>query len=596
MEDTSALAYLRPETAQGIFVNFKNIYQTARKRPPFGVAQIGKSFRNEITPGNFTFRLREFEQAELEYFVPDDGKDMEAFHEWVERRKAWYAQYGIESERLRFYELTDRSALTTRKPESTWSIFSHGAGASSNRSRTAAPTIWTPTRRLSGKDLQFFDEATKTHYTPLLIESSAGIDRTLLTFMIDAYERERSVDPNGKETERTVLRFHPVIAPVQVAVFSLARNKPELVERARAIEAALTAGRSARNTTKETSASSTAARTRSERRFCVTVDYETLDDGSGHGARARFDAAGARRSRWIDRLFTGEVGTMTVQDRNEVRLFLRRRRSSSSPVRAQLDEEYARRKGRRPRRDDRRRVCRCRRGSRSRPRRACAFYESGGAFPDGLQEQIDAAMRELEARTGKGFGDVENPLLVSVRSGARVSMPGMMDTILNLGLNDRNRREPREADRQRALRLGRLPPFRHDVRQRRARHRQRALRRADRRDEEVRSASRPTPRSMRPRGRALVERFKAIVRERAGREFPARRARAAHGCDRGGLRFVELQARHRLPPLQQDSRRLGHGGQRHGDGLRQHGRRLGNRRCVHAQSQHRRTRALRRVL
>ena len=107
MEDTSAVAYLRPETAQGIFVNFKNIYQTARKRPPFGVAQIGKSFRNEITPGNFTFRLREFEQAELEYFVPDDGKDMEVFREWVERRKAWYAQYGIDSERLRFYELSE---------------------------------------------------------------------------------------------------------------------------------------------------------------------------------------------------------------------------------------------------------------------------------------------------------------------------------------------------------------------------------------------------------------------------------------------------------------------------------------------------------
>ena len=107
VEDTSAQVYLRPETAQGIFVNFKNIYQTARKRPPFGVAQIGKSFRNEITPGNFTFRLREFEQAELEYFVPDDGNDMAAFTQWVERRRGWYAQYGIDSDRLRFHELKE---------------------------------------------------------------------------------------------------------------------------------------------------------------------------------------------------------------------------------------------------------------------------------------------------------------------------------------------------------------------------------------------------------------------------------------------------------------------------------------------------------
>ena len=115
MEDTASVAYLRPETAQGIFVNFKNVYQTARKRPPFGIAQIGKSFRNEITPGNFTFRVREFEQAELEYFVPDDGKDLEAFAEWVERRKAWYSQYGVKADRLRFYELTRAGAPALRK-------------------------------------------------------------------------------------------------------------------------------------------------------------------------------------------------------------------------------------------------------------------------------------------------------------------------------------------------------------------------------------------------------------------------------------------------------------------------------------------------
>jgi glycyl-tRNA synthetase len=279
MEDTSAMAYLRPETAQGIFVNFKNIYQTARKRPPFGVAQIGKSFRNEITPGNFTFRLREFEQAELEYFVPDDGRDMEAFHEWVQRRKAWYGAYGIASERLRFYELSESERPHYAKAGiDVEYLFPWGWGELESIAHRGTYDLDAHIR-LSGKDLRFFDEATKTQYTPLLIESSAGVDRTVLTFMIDAYERERSVDPNGKETERNVLRFHPQIAPVQAAVFSLARNKPELVERARSIEASLRANF---RTQYDEGNIGQLYRRQDEigTPFCVTVDYETLDDGS----------------------------------------------------------------------------------------------------------------------------------------------------------------------------------------------------------------------------------------------------------------------------------------------------------------------------
>jgi glycyl-tRNA synthetase len=133
--------------------------------------------------------------------------------------------------------------------------------------------------KLSGKDLRFFDEAAKTHYTPLLIESSAGMDRTTLTFLIDAFEHERGVDPNGKETERTVLRFHPFIAPVQAAIFSLARNKPELVDRARNIEAAL---RPNLRTQYDEGNIGQLYRRQDEigTPFCVTVDYETLDDGS----------------------------------------------------------------------------------------------------------------------------------------------------------------------------------------------------------------------------------------------------------------------------------------------------------------------------
>ena len=279
MEDTSSAAYLRPETAQGIFVNFKNIYQTTRRRPPFGVAQIGKSFRNEITPGNFTYRVREFEQAELEYFVPDDGNDLEVFREWVERRKAWYSNYGISPGRLRFYELSESERPHyARAGVDVEYDFPWGWGELESIAHRGTYDL-DAHMKLSGKDLQFFDEASKTHYTPLLIESSAGMDRTALTFLVDAFERESSVDPNGKQTERTVLRFHPQIAPIQVAVFSLARNKPELVERARGIEADL---RSRFRTQYDEGNIGQLYRRQDEigTPLCVTVDYETMADGS----------------------------------------------------------------------------------------------------------------------------------------------------------------------------------------------------------------------------------------------------------------------------------------------------------------------------
>jgi glycyl-tRNA synthetase len=279
LDDTSSAAYLRPETAQGIFVNFKNIYQTTRRRPPFGVAQIGKSFRNEITPGNFTFRVREFEQAELEYFVPDDGNDLEAFERWVQRRKSWYAAYGIRPERLRFYELTDSERPHyARAGVDVEYEFPWGWGELESIAHRGTYDL-DAHMKLSGKDLQFFDEASKKHYTPLLIEASAGMDRTALTFLVDAYERESGTDPNGKPTERTVLRFDPRIAPVQAAVFSLARNKPELVERARAVETALR--RRFRSQYDEGNIGQLYRRQDEiGTPFCITVDYETLDDGS----------------------------------------------------------------------------------------------------------------------------------------------------------------------------------------------------------------------------------------------------------------------------------------------------------------------------
>ncbi|MDQ6930353.1 MAG: glycine--tRNA ligase [Candidatus Eremiobacteraeota bacterium] len=279
MEDSASIAYLRPETAQGIFVNFKNIYQTARKKPPFGVAQIGKSFRNEITPGNFTFRQREFEQAELEYFVPDDGKDMEVFQSWVDARKKWYSDYGVRAERLRFYELPPQERPHYAKAGiDVEYLFPWGWGELESIAHRGTYDL-DAHQTLSGKDLRFFDEASKSHYTPILIESSAGMDRTTLTMLIDAYEKEKSADPNGKETERVVLRFHPKIAPQQVAVFSLARNKPELVELARSIEHGL---RLQFRTQYDEGNIGQLYRRQDEigTPYCVTVDYESLADRS----------------------------------------------------------------------------------------------------------------------------------------------------------------------------------------------------------------------------------------------------------------------------------------------------------------------------
>ncbi len=197
----------------------------------------------------------------------------------MERRKAWYSNYGIAPERLRFYELTQEERPHYAKAGiDVEYLFPWGWGELESIAHRGTYDL-DAHMQLSGKDLRFFDEAAKRHYTPLLIESSAGMDRTTLTFLVDAYERERSVDPNGKETERVVLRFHPRIAPVQTAIFSLARNKPELVERARGIEAAL---RPHHRTQYDEGNIGQLYRRQDEigTPFCVTVDYESLDDGT----------------------------------------------------------------------------------------------------------------------------------------------------------------------------------------------------------------------------------------------------------------------------------------------------------------------------
>ena len=280
MEDTSAVAYLRPETAQGVFVNFKNIYQSARKKPPFGIAQVGKSFRNEITPGNFTFRSREFEQMELEYFVPHDGGDMACFRTWVDARKAWYSKYGVRPERVRFYELSPEErphyaqACVDVEYEFPW-----GWGELESIAHRGTYDLDAHIR-LSGKDLTFFDEASKSKYVPILIEASAGLDRTTLVMLIDAYDQETILDEeSGKESKRTVLRFHPQIAPVQVGVFPLARNKPDLVERAQAVEHGL---RPSFRSQYDEGNVGQLYRRQDEigTPFCIMIDYQTLGDNT----------------------------------------------------------------------------------------------------------------------------------------------------------------------------------------------------------------------------------------------------------------------------------------------------------------------------
>ena len=278
MEDADAVAYLRPETAQGIFVNFKNIYQSARKKPPFGVAQIGKSFRNEITPRYFTFRVREFEQAELEFFVPDDGNDVRWYEEWVQARKKWYSDYGVREDRLRFYELTPEERPHYAKAGTDVEyLFPWGWGELESIAHRGTYDLEAH-MKLSGKDLTYFDEPSKSKYTPILIEASAGMDRTTLTMLIDAYHTEDIVEGEKRST-RTVLRFHPKIAPVQVGIFPLARNKPELVERARGIEAAL---RRAFRTQYDEGNVGQLYRRQDEigTPACVMIDYDTLADGT----------------------------------------------------------------------------------------------------------------------------------------------------------------------------------------------------------------------------------------------------------------------------------------------------------------------------
>ncbi len=271
VEDEASVVYLRPETAQGMFVNFQNVLNTTRKRLPFGMAQIGKAFRNEITTGNFIFRSREFEQMEIEFFVKP-GTDEEWFNYWLEERLNWYVKLGIKREHLRLRPHAEKElAHYARKCSDINYLFPMGWSELEGIANRGNFDL-TQHAKFSGKELSYFDEETKEHIVPYVIEPSAGVDRPLLAFLCDAYDEE-----TDKEGVRVVLRFHPSLAPYKVAVLPLSRRE-NLVKAARELYADL---RQCWMVSYD-DAQSIGRRYRRQDEigtpFCVTVDFQSLED------------------------------------------------------------------------------------------------------------------------------------------------------------------------------------------------------------------------------------------------------------------------------------------------------------------------------
>ena len=229
VDDEAGLHYLRPETAQGIFINFVNVMSAARKRPPFGIGQVGKSFRNEITPGNFIFRTREFEQMELEFFC-EPGTDEEWHQYWIDYRKAWYVDLGIDPENLREYEHPqEKLSHYSKRTVDLEYRFGFQGGQWGELEGIANRTDYDLTvhSEASGAKLDYFDPSTKERWTPYVIEPSAGLTRSLMAFLIEAYHEDEAPNAKGGVDKRVVLKLDPRLAPVKAAVLPLSR-KPEL--------------------------------------------------------------------------------------------------------------------------------------------------------------------------------------------------------------------------------------------------------------------------------------------------------------------------------------------------------------------------------
>lgn len=272
LEDAANLVYLRPETAQGMFVNFLNILDSRHPKLPFGLAQIGKAFRNEITPGNFIFRTREFEQMEIEYFVhPNEANNK--LEEWIEERFNWYINLGIRKENLRKRphakdELAHYALACTDIEYNFpfgWSELEGIANRTDFDLKQHAQT--------SGKDLRYLDEASKQRFYPYIIEPSGGVDRSVLAFLVDGYHEEKV-----KEDLRVVLKLHKDLAPIKVAVLPLLRNRPEIVQLARRISQDLK--KSFVTVYDDTAAIGKLYRRQDEvgTLYCITIDVQSLED------------------------------------------------------------------------------------------------------------------------------------------------------------------------------------------------------------------------------------------------------------------------------------------------------------------------------
>ena len=236
--DPASIAYLRPETAQSIFVQFKNMLDVSRKKLPFGIAQIGKAFRNEINPRNFTFRSREFEQMELEYFCrPEQGMDLLAY--WLKERIKFYEEIGISRKRLHILDVPEKERAFYSK--GTFDIEYEFPFGRQELEGVAYRTDYDLQQHIkaSGKQLDYFDEESKERFVPHVVEPSAGVDRTVLALICDAYDEDTAPDEKGKMETRMVMRFHPRIAPIKCAIFPLLRNKEPLVAKAREVQALL---------------------------------------------------------------------------------------------------------------------------------------------------------------------------------------------------------------------------------------------------------------------------------------------------------------------------------------------------------------------
>ena len=281
VDDEEGLHYLRPETAQGIFVNFKNVMTTARMKPPFGIAQIGKSFRNEITPGNFIFRTREFEQMEMEFFVKP-GTDEEWHQYWIDQRFNWYVDLGINPDNLRLYEHPQEklSHYSKRTVDIEYSFhFANGQWGELEGIANRTDFDLSTHAKGSGEDLSYFDQDSNERWIPYVIEPAAGLGRSLMAFLVDAYHEDEAPNAKGGVDKRVVLKLDRRLAPVKVAVLPLSK-KETLTPVAEKVAAELrqfwsvdydTSGAIGRRYRRQDEIGTP---------FCVTVDFDTLEDNA----------------------------------------------------------------------------------------------------------------------------------------------------------------------------------------------------------------------------------------------------------------------------------------------------------------------------